>query len=220
MHRSTQAIDAGAPTRRGFSLVELLVALAVFATMAAIAWGGLDSVVRTRAALTHEQDELRSLMATVDGLQRDLRQAVARPVRGNYGEPVAAFLGGSDRMEFTRLGFANPQAELRSNLERVGYALDGQRLVRATYAALDRAPGTQPRLRAMRDQVRALRLRYLDAQQRWVGAWPEPDTREGDAMLPRAVELRIDTADYGEITCLVELVADFRSATLAPGAAP
>jgi len=194
----------------GFSLVELLVALAVFATMAAIAWGGLNSVVQTRGALVREEDALRSLMASVDGMRRDLRQAVARPVRGNYGEIVPAFLGSSDRFEFTRLGFANPQAELRSNLERTGYALDGKRLMRAIYPVLDRAPGTQPGTRVMREQVNSLRLRYLDAESRWVGAWPEPTASERDPVLPRAVEIRLDTPDYGEITRIVELVADFR----------
>jgi general secretion pathway protein J len=222
MSHSTEKLKKYSGARRGFSLVELLVALAVFATMAAVAWGGLNSVVKTRSALVHEQDDLRSLMATVDALQRDLRQAVARPVRGNYGELVAGFIGGSDRLEFTRLGFANPQAEVRSNLERVAYALDDKRLMRATYAVLDRAPGTQPRVRAMRDQIKSLRLRYLDAEQRWVGAWPEPepDASVGVSVLPRAVEIRIDTADYGEITRTVELVADFRNSAVTTATAP
>lgn len=200
----------------GFSLIELLVALAVFATMAATAWGALNSIVHTRSELAHKEDDLRALMVTVDSLQRDLRQAVARPVRGNYGEPVASFIGASDRLEFTRMGFANPLAELRSNLERVGYALDGKHLQRASYPVLDRAPNTQPRTRALRDGIDAFRLRYLDAQQRWVGAWPEPTANAGDPVLPRAVEVNLDTADYGEITCIVELVADFRDSALTP----
>jgi len=198
----------------GFSLVELLVALAVFATMAAIAWGGLNSVVGTRSALAREEEGLRSLMTTVGSLQRDLRQAVARPVRGNFGEPVAAFIGGGDRFEFTRLGFANPQAELRSNLERVAYAFDGGRIVRAIFPVLDRAPGTQALPRALRDRVDSLRLRYLDASQHWIGSWPAPTASATDPRLPRAVEVRLDTADYGEITVVVELVSDFRDSAV------
>ena len=194
---------------RGFSLVELLVALAVFAAMAAIAWGGLDSVARTRGTLAREEDDLRSLMSAVASLQRDLRQAVARPVRGNYGEAVAGFLGGGDRVEFTRLGFANPLAEHRSNLERVAYAMDGSQLVRVGWPVIDRAAGTQPLPRTLREHVRSLRLRYLDADRRWVGAWPVVDSGANAAVLPLAVEVRLDTEDYGEITAIVELVADF-----------
>lgn len=187
--------------------------------MAATAWGALSSIVATRGSLSRQQDDLRTLMLSVDTLQRDLRQAVARPVRGNYGGIVPAFIGGADKLEFTRLGFANPQAELRSNLERVAYALDGERLVRANYPVLDRAPDTQAHARTLRDRVDALRLRYLDAQQRWVEAWPEPSAGAADPVLPRAVEMRIDTADYGEITCIVELVSDFRDSSTATTAA-
>src|SRR5258708_10217300 len=91
---------AGMTESGGFTLIELLVALAVFATMAAMAWGGLDSVARTRSELALEQDNLRGLMHALGMLDRDLRAAVARPVRGNYGETVPAFLGGSDKLEF------------------------------------------------------------------------------------------------------------------------
>ncbi len=202
----------------GFSLIELLVALAVFAAMAAMAWGGLSSIVRTRADLVREQDDFRALARAVALFDRDLRQAVVRSVRGNYGAAsVPAFIGAADRMEFTRLGFANPQAELRSNLQRVLYQLDGDRLERGVYAVLDRAPGTQPQMTVLRSKVGAFRLRYLDAQQRWQETWPEPNGNAADgtnAALPRAVEVHIETAGYGEITRVIELVSDWPVADL------
>ncbi|MGH8121529.1 MAG: type II secretion system minor pseudopilin GspJ [Rudaea sp.] len=204
----------------GFSLIELLVALALFAAMAAIAWGGLSSLVRTRAELVREQDDFRALARAVALLDRDLREAVTRSVRGNYGTPLPAFVGAADRMEFTRLGFANPQAELRSNLQRVLYQLDGDKLDRGVYAVLDRAPATQPQITVLRNKVGALRLRYLDAQQRWQEVWPEPNASSGtNSALPRAVEVHIETAGYGEITRVIELVSDWPVADSAvPGA--
>ena len=204
---------------RGFSLIELLVALAVFAAMAAMAWGGLSSIVRTRADLVREQDDFRALARAVALFDRDLRQAVVRSVRGNYGTAtVPAFIGAADRMEFTRLGFANPQAELRSNLQRVLYQLDGDKLDRGVYAVLDRAPGTQPQMTTLRNNVGAFRLRYLDAQQRWQETWPEPNGNVQDgtnAALPRAVEVHVESAGYGEITRVIELVSDWP--TVDPG---
>ena len=197
---------------RGFSLIELLVALAVFATMAALAYGGLDSVARTRTELGRQQDAWRDLMRGVGSLERDLRQAIARPVRGNYGESLPALIGSSEHIEFTRTGFANPQAEPRSNLERVLYEFDDTALKRGTYAVLDRAPATAPTLATLRSNVDTFRLRYLDANNRWGDAWPPPgalptDTPELLSQLPRAVEFRIGTRDYGEIAGVVELVS-------------
>jgi hypothetical protein len=99
-------------------LIELLVALAVFASMAALAYGGLNAVVRTRVELSQQQEVFNALMRSVASLERDLRQAAGRSVRGNYGEPQLAFAGTPNSVELTRAGFANPQAEVRSNLER------------------------------------------------------------------------------------------------------
>jgi general secretion pathway protein J len=202
--------------QRGFSLIELLVALAVFATMAALAYGGLDSVARTRAELGRQQDALRDLMRGVGLIELDLRQAVSRPVRGNYGEPLPALIGGSGHIEFTRTGFANPLAEPRSNLERVLYEFDDAALKRGIYPVLDRAPATAPKLTTLRSNVDTFRLRYLDASNRWTDTWPpvqEADAGAPDplAQLPRAVEFRIGTHDYGEIAGVVELVSSWPS---------
>jgi len=196
----------------GFSLVELLVALAVFATMAALAYGGLGSIVRTRGELAHQQARLRALMRSVALLERDLRQAAVRPVRGNDGAELPAFVGTSGRVELTRIGFANPQAEVRSNLERVFYALDGATLDRGSWPVLDRAPATAPTMRTLLDGVDELRLRYLDGANRWSDRWPplQAGAQAADVAvppLPRAVEFRITSPAWGEITRTVELVS-------------
>ena len=202
--------------QRGFSLVELLVAVAVFATMAALAYGGLDSVARTRAELGRQQDAFRDLMRGFGLIERDLRQAIARPVRGSYGEQLPAMVGSSGHIEFTRTGFANPRAEPRSNLERVLYELDDAALKRGTYPALDRAPATTPTIATLRSNVDTFRLRYLDSNNRWGDTWPPLGEAAAGApdpltQLPRAVEFRIGTRDYGEVTGVVELVSSWPS---------
>lgn len=193
--------------RRGFSLIELLIAIAVFAAMAVMAYSGLGALVRTRTQLARMQDEFRSLTRSVSLLDRDLRQATSRSVRDNNGRALPAFMGTSDRIEFTRLGFANPQAEQRSNLERVFYQLDTNTLQRGNYPVLDRAPETTAITTPLREDTQALRLRYLDSQQRWVERWPAIDDPNPLQTLPRAVEVRIETKDYGEITRLIELTS-------------
>jgi len=211
--RANNGVDSGL---QGFSLIELLVALAVFATMAALAYGGLDSVARTRAELGRQQDALRDLMRGVGLIERDLHQAIARPVRGNYGEPLPALMGSSGHIEFTRTGFANPQAEPRSNLERVLYEFDDAALKRGTFPVLDRAPATAPKLVTLRSNIDTFRLRYLDANNRWGDTWPPPGEMGAGApdlltQLPRAIEFRVGTHDYGEISGVVDLVSSWPS---------
>jgi len=191
----------------GFSLIELLVAVAIFAIMSALAYGGLNSIARTRGELARQEDAFRDLMRTVGTLQRDLRAATARPLRGNFGQELPAFVGDADHLEFTRLGFANPQAETRSNLERVLYELDSGTLKRGRYAVLDRAPATAPALTDLNIKADDFRLRYMDAENRWLDAWPPPQNKSDDALLPRAVEWRLRTRSDGEIEGTVELVS-------------
>jgi general secretion pathway protein J len=202
----------------GFSLIEILIAIAVFAAMAVMAYGGLGALVRTRVQLARVQDDFRSLTRSVDLFDRDLRQATSRSVRDNNGRALPAFVGTADHVEFTRLGFANPQAEQRSNLERVLYQFDAGVLQRGNYAVLDRAPDTTPIITSLRKDTVALRLRYLDPQQRWIERWPAIDDPNPLQALPRAVEVRIETKDYGEITRLIELTAAWPAANVLPPA--
>jgi general secretion pathway protein J len=193
--------------RSGFSLIELLVALAVFSIMAALAYGGLNSIARTRGELAKQEDAFRDLMRAVSTLDRDLRQTVARSVSGSAGQTLPAFTGTASGLEFTRLGFANPQAEARSNLERVLYELDAGALKRGNYAVLDRAPNTAPQITTLRGSVTDFRLRYLAPGNRWFDVWPPPQTANFLTVLPRAVEWHLQTRDYGEIVRVIELVS-------------
>jgi general secretion pathway protein J len=196
----------------GFSLFELLVAIAVFAALAAAAYAGLAEIARARGALAAHQDRFASAVRAVSTLERDLQQAASRPVRGNgRGETLPALAGASDRIELTRLGFANPRAEARSNLERVAYATNDGKLQRARYGVLDRAPDTTPAPSALLDQVGALALRYLGTDGIWRDAWPPAELANGTPgqsmaeVLPRAVEFRIDATGIGELRRIVEL---------------
>jgi general secretion pathway protein J len=201
MHKGKKRLAAP-----GFSLIELLVAVTVFSIMAALAYGGLNSIARTRGELAKQEDAFRDLMRAVNTLDRDLRQAVARQVLGSVGQTLPAFTGTAAGLEFTRVGFANPQAEARPNLERVLYELDAGALKRGNYPVLDRAPNTAPQIATLRDGVTDLRLRYLDSGNRWFDVWPPPQTTDV-RLLPRAVEWHMQTRDYGEIVRVIELIS-------------
>lgn len=196
---------------RGFSLLELLVALAVFAALAAAAYGGLASIARTRGALAAQQDRFAAVTRTVSALERDLRQAIARPVLGNEGRVEYALLGDSARITLTRLGYANPLAEPRSHLERVFYSSERGTLRRGRYAVLDRAPNSTPLVRDLLERAGELHFRYYGDDNAWHETWP-PRELSGPvvptdpfARLPRAVEFRFTPADLGEIRRVVEL---------------
>lgn len=192
--------------KRGFTLIELLVALAVFSIMAALAYGGLNSIARTRGDLAKQETDFGNLMRAVGSLDRDLNSAVVRPVRGAAGQVLPALIGASDHIELTRLGFANPQTEPRSNLQRVFYELDGDKFERGRYVVLDRATNSTPQVDDLKVATEDFRLRYFDsASGQWLDAWPPPQSKP--EVLPRAVQWQLRTKQYGEIGGMVELVS-------------
>ena len=199
---------------RGFTLLELLVALTVFAIMSIAAYGGLRNVLFTRAAVEEQNRRLAAVQMAVFRLEQDIGQAVPRGVRDEYGEPQAALLGGElagDRLTLTRAGWDNPLGQPRANLQRVAYRLRDGRLWRLHWDVLDRGGLVEPRETLLLERVREFRARFLEGEEKgWRTDWPPPasdevEKKKGLDALPRAVEIVLILEDWGEITRLLPL---------------
>jgi general secretion pathway protein J len=200
---------------RGFTLLELLVALAVFAIMAAAAYGGLRSVLFTRAAVEAENRRLAAAQLAFHRLEQDIEQTVPRGIRDEYGDPQPALRGGAlagEALMLTRAGWDNPLGQPRANLQRVAYRLRDSRLWRLHWDTLDRGGSVEPRETLLLDRVRELRVRFLDSDNAWQTDWPplagdaaNQERRPDSDPLPRAVEISLTLEDWGEITRLLPL---------------
>lgn len=204
---------------RGFTLLELLVALAVFAIMSVAAYGGLRNVLFTRAAVEEQNRRLAAVQLAVFRLEQDIAQAVPRGVRDEYGEPQAALLGGElagDRLTLSRSGWDNPLGQPRASLQRVAYRLRDGRLWRLHWDTLDRGGLAEPRETLLLERVREFKIRYLESEdpesedKKWRTDWPPPaadetEKKKSPDALPRAVEAVLVLEDWGEITRLLLL---------------
>jgi len=196
----------------GFTLLELVVAMAVFAIMAAIAYSGLNNVLIAREQTEAHSKDLQQLQLTMNWLTRDIEQAVDRGVRGEYGDPLSAMIGNDFEgylIELTRDGWRNPANQLRSNLQRVAYAVKEHKLIRAYWRVLDRAEDSKAYETVLLEGVAAVEIRYLGAGDEWTTSWPPDTTALGTAAptsqpssLPRAVEVNLETDQFGKITRL------------------
>lgn len=200
----------------GFTLLELLIAIALFALLGLGTYRMLDAVLRSDEAVRGQEQALRELSRGLGAFERDLAQAIARPIRDGYGDERAAFLGqvagleDGVALEFTRAGWRNPTGLRRANLQRVRWRLAGDGLERLYWVVLDRDLDSAPRVQRVLGGVQSLQLRYLGQDNTWHDEWPpfergRADPREQAQRMPLAVELTLEHGRYGSLSRLIRL---------------
>lgn len=194
--------------QRGFTLVELLVAMAIMALISVGAFSFLSGTSRTAERLATRQQELLALERLQGVIANDLAQWVDRPVRDELGDPLPGFVlepGGA--MEFTRRGLSNPLDRPRSDLLRVRYEVRGKRLWRLTWSTLDRLPGMRPLAAPLGPEGLSLRWRVQGGSNSKIEAvWPPAEsgaTGQSRAVLtqgaPEVVNLDMKLPPWGDI---------------------
>lgn len=134
--------------RNGFTLVEMLVALALFAVIAVGALGLLRFSVDAELAGRAKTDSIAAQRRFLSVWTADLAQAVPLPSRDQRGLAHPAFEANRDgiALRFTRSGWDNVDGAPRPGLQKVEYRVTGNALVRAGYPFPDGAapdPGTE-----------------------------------------------------------------------------
>ena len=195
---------------RGFTLLELLIAISIFALLGLGTYRMLDSVLRSDSATRNQEQRLRELVRGMAAFERDILQAQPRPIRDPYGDARAALLGESaeqDSIEVTRSGWRNPLGTSRSNLQRVRWQLSGEQWQRRYWTVLDQAQDSQPQVQQALDGVLSVQLRYLDNKYNWLESWPPSDgeVEQRLATLPLGIELVLEHRHFGELRRVLRL---------------
>lgn len=180
---------------QGFTLVELVVALAIFSMLAAAGTSLLDAGVSTQSSVGSALEKVSGERRISALLQADLQQAVARPTRDANGRIEPAFAGPSSGrlMSYVRSGWSNVTDAPRAELQRVELRMDGNRLVRATRPMLDGADGEVEMTLA--ENVASASVRLRDAKGQWGDGAAEDDL----LAMPVAAELTLVRRDGASV---------------------
>jgi len=182
---------------KGFTLIEVLLALAIFGVISVLAYRATAALTDGEARLSAEAQRWRNLEALFTRFEADIRQAVPRDSRaGARTEPawlaLQADVAGNAALVFSRAG-AEFADEPGIAGQRIGYRLRGHAVEIAYWPQLDNAADRQPAVYTLVDGVTAFRIAYLSRAGAWRDSWPS----QGEAALPRAVrvDLKLDSGE-------------------------
>jgi general secretion pathway protein J len=195
----------------GFTLLEVLIAVAIFVIVGALAMGGYNELVKQSDIVESSNVRSRAVQAAVQRIAQDFATLEPRPVREPLGESFQPALRADARTEeladLTHSGWANPAGIPRSTLQRVTYRMEDDKLRREYWYVLDRTLSGEPASTVLLDKVTKVGLRFMDTNRRWHEQWPPlgysaPDMQR---VRPIAVEITLELEDWGTIKRLVEV---------------
>lgn len=190
------------PSQKGFTLIEVLIAMMIFAVLSVLAYGGLQQVINNREQTADSLLRLKDLQISMSKIYRDLTQITARQARDEQGSRLSslkAAQGDELLIQLTRNGWRNPAKTNRGHLQRVAYRIDEDRLIRISWPYVDRALDGQAVETVLIDNIKDVKLRFLSEQNEWHTSWPSLNAAPDDASLPVAIEFTLQMEDWGDI---------------------
>ena len=181
--------------QHGFTLVETMIALAVFAIIASASTGLLSVAIQSGNANTTVSNRMAQVSIARSLMRDDFLQMILRPVRDEFGsQNLLAFEGGfvRDRItiaRFSRRGRTNPGGrQTRGNIQHVHYLFEEGRIIRRTFPQIDPAPDVRPYDQVLFENIASTNVRFLIT-----GAWQTAMEIRSDsnATLPVAVEVTL-----------------------------
>jgi general secretion pathway protein J len=196
---------------RGFTLIEVLMAVAIFVVVGMLAMGGYNELVKQSDHLSKSAARTRAIQSAMQRLAQDFASLEPRPVREPLGDGFQPAIRADDRTQelvnFTRSGWTNPAGVARSTLQRVSYRLEDKKLRREYWVMLDRTLNVEPVSTVLLDNVREVSFRFMDQNRNWHTQWPPIGYSAPDLvrLRPIAVEVTLDLEDWGKLVRLVEV---------------
>ncbi len=164
---------------KGFSLIELIVALSIFAILSFVGYKGLSSLIQTKERVGVEDDRWQQLLLFFDRVELDVKQAVNRPIRGRDGSLEPAWIGSpyysgeyGAQLVFSRFGDSE-QSGFLMDTRRVAYRLHEGAIELLIWPSLDAAPIAKPEVFIVLTHVAQVEFSYLTVDGRLVNSWPE-----------------------------------------------
>ncbi len=188
---------------RGFTLFEMVIAVAIFMVMGAIAYPGLTHMARTGQIIGETNQRISELQFAITYLNRDWTQVSPRKIRNRYGDEESNIVIEDNRITFTRAGRSNLTGQLRSQLQRVQYRLVDRALVREHWLSLDQGIEEAPFSSVLLRDVESFQIHMIDSSEKKIETWPTLESVGTGS--PIALSFSLEMAEMGTIRRILEI---------------
>lgn len=183
--------------RSGFTLVELLVAIAIFAVLSLLGWKIFDYLLKVRDRNAVHEVHLFELQDAYQQILRDTLQII--PLSANQGGQLHPALEIDNQiLRFSKAGVTDPLKQGLSPFERIEYRYDAEqkKLYRLKYTNLNTSNREQPLSSTLLSQVDQYQIMVLTPQE--VTKWPEvnidPTKPNELKKLPKGIKIQLTVA--------------------------
>ncbi|MDE0037506.1 MAG: type II secretion system minor pseudopilin GspJ [Gammaproteobacteria bacterium] len=195
-----QAAPGKFANRLGFTLVEMMTALAIFGVIGLMATQILTGTIRVGETTRERGEALSDVQRAMDIIGRDIMQLTRRTVLDELGESTEpVVVSGTSLLELTRVGWQNPLGKPRSEVQRVAYVHRDDTLIRLFWPVLDRAPGSEPIAQILLKGVNEASFAVHDDQGERHGFWPLVTAEDETAPELAAVAMALRLERYGHV---------------------
>lgn len=189
----------GFGSNTGLTLIEMMVALAIFSVLGVLSFRAVDAATVSRDRLSSESRRWQEITRFLQLTETQLLQIVGRPsVPGVPGTSliVSPPNGGTDfQFSFIKLDGA------RNSVHRIGYRFAESRIVMLRWPGVD--ADLSPTEDVVLERVKDLRLNFITDDGRTSAIWPaQPPTANP---LPEGVEIQLEVTDVGTLRRLIAL---------------
>ncbi|MFY7697724.1 MAG: type II secretion system minor pseudopilin GspJ [Legionella sp.] len=191
--------------KKGYTLIEILVALLVFSILATITSSSFKRAFDIRKHLSQKSYRINSLRFALSLIERDLLQATIRTIIVEKHQQLSAFIGHNNYVEFTRTGIDNPQGKIqRSTLQRVAFLCDGKSLKRRTWSVLDSPKHAKYTEKTLLTNLNQCHFAFLSANHQLLSEWRERAVQQNQNQetLPTAIQFTLELNAWGTMNLL------------------
>lgn len=187
---------ASACNNRGFSLLEIIVAVLILSFISATIWVSLSSSLDVQEKTRSDDERIHEITVALDRIARDLSMAYLSRNQSSDKRTQTVFVGRKDHVDFTTFSHLKIVYDAReSDQAEVGYFTqnrDGQTvLYRREDTVIDDRPDEGGTRLILADDIEALTLRYFDARtNNWYDDWDSQSIAQFYRM-PSQIEVNI-----------------------------